>query len=486
MSDVPGMDSPAGDTPVTLDGDTTTYDVAELVGMLGGLIEDAFPDDIWIRGQVRNLNRRSRKGHVYFDLVTPAPAEKSPQAMLPVVLFDWYRKIVNRILGPGAAGQMTDGVEVRVRGRISVYKARGQLQLQMKAIDPAYTLSRLADERDRLLGELAASGLLERNKALRLPSLPLRVGLVTSAGSAAEADFRDVLSASGIGWRILVVDTPVQGFGSEQRIAAALALADRHGVDTIAVVRGGGARTELAPFDSAAVAHAVAGSSVPVLTGIGHEIDRSVADVVAHTACNTPTACATALVEHAGRFDRNVLDVWRRIERAVAGRLAGDRQRLSIATDRAGAAVAVSCRSARSDVHRLTRNIGRAARHGTERAGWHLDGQQAKAADRAAARLGGHRRQLDTIADRLRLDASVALGAQSRLVDALGAQVRAYDPQRSLDRGWSITTDGAGRLIRSVREITPGARLQTRMRDGTVTSTAVEVSPTDQTGSDDD
>ena len=474
-----------GGPPAPPGGDSATYDVAELLAMLAGTVEAAFPDEIWIRGQIRNLNR-SRKGHVYFDLVTPAPAGRNPQDSLPVVLFDWYRKVVNRILGPGAAGQMIDGVEVRIRGQVSVYRARGQLQLQMKTIDPAYTLSRLADQRDRLLGELAAAGLLERNKACRLGVLPLHVGLVTSAGSAAAADFCEVLAASGIGWRVTVVDTPVQGFGCEQRIAAALELAARHGVDVIALVRGGGARTELAPFDSAAVAHAVASRSVPVLTGIGHEIDRSVADVVAHTAHNTPTACATALVAHAGRFDRASLEVWRRIERTVAGRLALDRRRLSDAAERAGEAVAVSCRNARSDVRRLALDIGRAARHGAERAGWRLDGRQARAADRAAAHLVTHRRRLDNIAGRLRLDASSALGAQSRVVDALEAQVRAYDPQRALDRGWSITTDGSGRLLRSVREVAPGARLRTRLRDGTVTSTATGVSPTEPTGGDDD
>ena len=486
MSQVPGMDAPPGDTSPPAGGDSTTYEVAELVAMLQDLVEDAFPDDVWITGQIRNLNPRSRKGHVYFDLATPAPAEKTPEAVLPVVLFDWYRKIVNRILGTGAAGQMVDGVEVRVRGQVSLYKARGQLQLRMKAIDPAYTLSKLAGERDRLLGELKAAGLLERNKELRLPALPLRVALVTSAGSAAEADFRDVLATSGIGWEILLMDTPVQGFGSEERIAAALALAGRQAVDVIALVRGGGARTELAPFDSAAVAHAVARSAVPVLVGVGHEIDRSVADAVAHTARHTPTACAQHLVECAARFDRNVLDVWGRIERAAAGRIAGDRQRLGAAAARAGAAVAASCRSARSDVQRLTLNIAGAARHGSERAGWLLDRQEARAGDRAAARLAGRRRQLDGIAERLRLATSVALGGQGRRLDALEAQVRAYDPQRALERGWSITSDGTGRLIRSVREITPGARLQTRMRDGTVTSTAVEVSPTERTGSDDD
>ena len=434
--------APPGDAPVALDGDGTTYDVAELVGVLGDLVEDAFPDDIWIRGQIRNLNRRSRKGHVYFDLVTPAPAEKHPEVVLPVVLFDWYRKIVNRILGSGAAGQMVDGVEVRIRGRVSVYRSRGQLQLQMKAIDPAYTLSRLDDERDRLLAELKAAGALDRNRALPLPILPLRVGLVTSAGSAAEADFRKVLSASGIGWEILVVDTPVQGFGSEQRIAAALALAEQHGAEVIALVRGGGARTELAPFDSAAVAHAVTARSVPVLTGIGHEIDKSVADVVAHTACNTPTACATALVEHAGRFDRATLDLWRRIQGSAAARLAGDRRRLETAGRRATAAGAASCRGARRELRRLALAIDRAAHLGPRRARLQLDG--------------------------------------------LEAQARAYDPQRALERGWSITTDGMGHLLRSVAGITPGATLRTRMSDGTVTSTATAVSPDETTGSDDD
>lgn len=427
--------------PAANGGDTPTYEVAELLSELTETVEAAFPDEIWIRGQIRNLSK-SRKGHVYFDLATPAPADRNPHAALPVVLFDWYRQIVNRILGPGAAGHMTDGVEVRIRGQLSVYEARGQLQLQMRTIDPAYTLSRLADERDRLLGELRAAGLLEKNKAIPWPALPLRVGLVTSANSAAAADFRDVLATSGIGWRLLVVDTPVQGFGSEQRIAEALSLAERSGAEVIALVRGGGARTELAPFDSAAVAHAVAARSVPVLTGIGHEIDRSVADVVAALARNTPTACAAAIVAHARRFDRAALGVWRGIDHAAAERLAANRHRLEEITRQTGAAAGASCRRAYDDVRRLATAVAAASRHCADRARWHLDG--------------------------------------------LGTQLHAYDPQRALERGWSITTDGAGRLLRSVAGIRPGATLRTRVSDGTVTSTAETVAPADTTGNEHD
>lgn len=478
---------PAGGTDgsTAMGGDTPTYEVAELLSELTETVEAAFPDEIWIRGQIRNLGK-SRKGHVYFDLVTPTPADRNPQAVLPVVLFDWYRKIVNRILGQGAAGQMIDGVEIRIRGSVSIYEARGQLQLQMKTIDPAYTLSRLAGQRDRLLAELKAAGLLERNKELSLPTLPLRVALVTSAGSAAEADFRDVLAASGVGWEILVVDTPVQGFGSEQRIAAALALAEEHGAEVIALVRGGGARTELAPFDSAEVAHAVAGRTVPVITGIGHEIDRSVADIVAHTSYNTPTACAAAIVEQAARFDRAILDLWRRIEGSAGALLASDRRLLNATAQRTGAAASASCRGARSDVRRLALAIDRAARHGAERARWHLDAQHSLTAGRVSTRLENHRRLLASAAERLCLDTAHALETQHRRLDALDAQARAYDPQRALERGWTITTDGAGRLLRSVAEIALGATLRTRMSDGTVTSTAAAVTPDDTTGNDHD
>ena len=313
------------------------------------------------------------------------------------------------------------------------------------------------------------------------------MGLVTSAGSAAEADFRDVLlAASGIGWEILVADTPVQGFGSEQRIAEALALAERHGAEVIGLVRGGGARTELAPFDSPAVAHAIARSSVPVLTGIGHEIDRSVADLVAYTACNTPTACAAALVERVRAFDRATSELWGRIERTAVRSLESDRRRLGSAARRASAAAAAHCRSARRGVKQLATDIDRAVRHAAERAGWELDGHTAQTAERAALRLAEQRHTLGGVTDRLRLDLRQALTAAGQRLDTLGAQLHAYDPQRALDRGWSITSDAGGRLLRSVSEVTPGATLRTRMKDGTVTSTAAAVSQAGTTGDDHD
>ena len=169
----------------------------------------AFPDEIWVQGEIRDLSRAS-SGHVYFTLVDTEP-EESPAAVLPVTLFESDKAVVNRILSRSGAVRMTDGVEVRIRGRLSHYAARGTVQLRMTWIDTDFTLGRLAAERARLIASLTNRGLLERNRSLPIPLVPLRIGLVTSVGSAAHADFVDELERSGFAWKVRLFDARVQG-----------------------------------------------------------------------------------------------------------------------------------------------------------------------------------------------------------------------------------------------------------------------------------
>ena len=153
--------------------------------------------------------------------------------------------------------------------------------------------------RAALLAKLAEEDLLRANADRPMPLVPLRVGLATSDGSAAEADFLDELRRSGFAFRVLRADTRVQGSDAPRSIASAIRMLATHRLDVLALVRGGGARTDLAAFDDEAVARAIAACPVPVVTGIGHEVDTSVADEVAHTAAKTPTACAQLLVARA-------------------------------------------------------------------------------------------------------------------------------------------------------------------------------------------
>jgi exodeoxyribonuclease VII large subunit len=174
----------------------------------------------------------------------------------------------------------------------------------MTAIDPEHTVGKLALEREALLATLRDEALLDVNAARLLPVLPERIGLVTSAGTAAYADVLGELAAAAAGAKVLVADVTVQGPGAAADIARAVDVLAQAGAELVMVVRGGGARTDLVPFDDERVARAIAAATVPVLTGIGHDIDTTVADAVAHRAFKTPTACAAFV---AGRADQEAL-----------------------------------------------------------------------------------------------------------------------------------------------------------------------------------
>src|SRR5690606_14092361 len=205
------------------------------------------------------------------------PGSPPPRTPLPVVLFDGARRRVTaRLTAAAGRVRMTDGTEVRIRGRITFYERGGRLQLQMSDIDPDFTLGRLAADRERVLRQLAAEGLLDRQARLPRPLPPLRLGLVTSAGSAAEHAVLDELRASGIGFTVVRADVRVQGTRAPASVARGLRAVAARGVDLVLLVRGGGAATDLAAFDGEVIARAIAELEVPVLTGIGHDIDRSV------------------------------------------------------------------------------------------------------------------------------------------------------------------------------------------------------------------
>ena len=448
-----------------------TWSVAELVDGVRAAVAARFAEPVWVQGEIAGL-KRARNGHVWFDLLERDDAG-AVVATLPVVLWSSIRVGVNAQLKRAGSIRMDDGVRIRIAGPVEVFVTRGRLQLQMQAIDPTFTLGLLASERDRVLRALESDGLLGRNRSLALPAVPHRVGLVTAAHSAAEADVLRVLRDSGLAWEVVVVDARVQGAGSERAVAAALLAAAGAGVDLVALVRGGGARTDLATFDHELVARTIAGLEVPVLTGIGHEIDSTVADVVAHDAHTTPTACARAVVEMArsatDRAERAWLAVEERARRTVADeavRLAGRaergvravRARTALEAQRTDAAAERLCRGAPSVLARQGASVERAT-------------GRAEGAVRAHLRV--HDASLSMLAGRVPPSAGRALRRASAAVDRHEAHVGVLDPERALARGWSITRSAAGTVVRRRGDVEPGDLLLTTVAGGTITSTVV-------------
>ena len=421
------VDPPAGDLPVLT------------VGALGALMKDGlnelFPEDLWVEGQVSNYHE-ARSGHAYFDLVEPSeiPGE-AVSAKLSVALFKNSRATVDRTLAEAGGLSLVDDLQLRIRARLDFYPPNGRLQLIMNGVDPTFTLGRLAAERERILRQLAKEGLLTANRANPIPVPPLRIGLVTSVGSAAHADFIQELARSGWPFTVLEHDTRVQGDGAAADLSEALHMLATHRPDVIALVRGGGSATDLAAFDAEVLARTIAALDVPVVTGIGHEVDRSVADEVAHTALKTPTACAIAIVEQVRAFAD-----------AVAGLQVAIAERVTGAVDRAGLLV--------DDLARRT-------------------------AVAATAVLNRRADRLVDLGGRLRRGPPGILDRQAERLDGMAGRLRALDPARIVARGWSITRRADGSLVRSVADVSPGDPLVTRVAGGTVTSTVDATSADD-------
>jgi exodeoxyribonuclease VII large subunit len=407
------------------------------VGRLGELLKEGlsalFPGDLWVEGQVSGFHD-ARSGHAYFDLVEPSDEPgRAVAAKLSVALFKQARGRVDRTLSEAGGLALSNDMQVRIRARIDFYPPSGRLQLIMQGIDPGFTLGRLAVERERLLHALADEGLLRANRANPIPVPPLRVGLVTSVGSAAHADFNEELSCSGFPFTILERDARVQGEGSAIDLAEALHMVATHRPDVIALVRGGGSATDLAAFDAEVLARTIATLDVAVVTGIGHEVDRAVADEVAHSAFKTPTACAAAIVGQVTAF----ADAFTDLQESIA--------------QRAGAS--------------------------TARAADLLDDLAHRTATSATAVLDRRTDRLDDLVGRLRRSPTATLERQVERLAGITDNLRALDPARILARGWSITRLADGTLVRSVTDTATGDTLVTHVAGGTVTSTVDGTGP---------
>jgi len=469
--------SPSAASTPTLwdDADDPTWSVPELGEAIGLSLRVAFPDEVWVRGVIRNLNPGRRGGTVWFDLVEPAAdgdVSRPPQASLSVVLFDMARRRVNaRLTDAGGGVRMTDGTEVRMRGRLTFYDRGGRLQLQMSDIDPAFTLGRLAADRERLLRTLDAEGLLGRQAALARPLVPLRLGLVTSGGSAAEHDVLDELRRSGIGFAVTRADVRVQGAHAARSVAWGLGAVAARGVDAVLLVRGGGATTDLAAFDGEVIARAVAGLGVPVLTGIGHDIDRSIADEVAHASYKTPTACAQAIVADVRAVERRTTEAWRAVVATVRHQSQREAERLRSCGRHVALATRQGLAAADRDLAGRGDRVGRSADGALARATAVLDRAVGRVEAGGRAHLRTHDQTITVAATRLAQRAPRVVAAAGRDLDALAAQVRALDPTRALARGWSITRDAHGNVVRSAAALAPGEALVTTLADGRVRST---------------
>ncbi|MDG2050779.1 MAG: exodeoxyribonuclease VII large subunit [Myxococcota bacterium] len=288
------------------------FSVSELSGGLNALLEDRV-GRVWVAGEISGVSH-PRSGHVYFTL-------KDGRSQLDAALF---RQAASRI-----PFRLEDGLEVLVYADVQIYTGRGRLQLIVKKVEPqGRGALQLAFE--QLKVRLSGEGLFDAARKQPIPRFPNRIAIVTSAAGAALRDVIEVSGQRSPATPLLIVPTRVQGDGAEEDIASALAAAgDVDDVDLVLLVRGGGSLEDLWCFNTERVARAVARCPVPVIAGVGHETDVTIADWVADARASTPSAAAMQGLPDrqacSGALERN----WRRLERAIESRHAEFAQRLA-------------------------------------------------------------------------------------------------------------------------------------------------------------
>ncbi|MGQ9576031.1 MAG: exodeoxyribonuclease VII large subunit [Thermoguttaceae bacterium] len=409
--------------PLELDwqgpGPQRVLSVSELTALVEGVLEDAFPD-VWVAGEISDL-ARPQSGHCYFTL-------KDAGAQIAALIW--------RSAAAQVRFDLRDGLEVVCHGHLEVYAPRGRYQLIVEEIIPrgigALELA-LRQLRDRL----AREGLFDPARKRPLPPFPRKIAVVTSPTGAALRDFLEVLRRRWQAVDVLVVPARVQGEGAAQQIAAAIAAVNRLTVpiDCLVVTRGGGSLEDLWAFNEEVVVRAIRASRIPVVSGVGHEIDVTLADLAADVRALTPSEAAERVAPAAEEIAAQL--------RQYAARLAGViRSRLAAARSRWEALAA------------------------------------SPALSRPLARLHDQARRIDELESRLLAAVRQHLRDGLRTADGLAARLDSLSPLAVLRRGFSLTERVRdGRLVRDVSQIALGEPLRTRFARGQAVSRVEQIEP---------
>ena len=438
------------------------FSVTEITRTVRAVIEQNV-GTVWVEGEVSNF-RRQASGHQYFTL-------KDAASQLACVLF-----------ARGGAWRkdtpLADGMQVQVRGALTVYEARGQYQMNVQLVQAAGA-GLLQAKFEALKRKLDAEGLFDPAGKRALPKFPASVGIVTSPTGAALRDMLNILARRAPWLRVIVSPVRVQGDGAAAEVAAAIAELNRFAefglppVDLIVVARGGGSVEDLWAFNEEAVARAIAASELPVVSAIGHEIDFTIADFAADLRAPTPSAAAELIAPDGAELRQRLAGLEAQLRRSLSMEIERGRARLDVLT---GGAL---FREPQNRLDAAAQQLDAAAETLQRQMSEHLAESKRRVADLFAT-LRHHRpdQMLALLrqgfaASRQRLIERAAQRAvqQRQRLDHAANLLRVLAPDSALKRGFTMTTRADGAIVSSAKTVERGTKLVTRFRDGTVRST---------------
>ena len=428
----------------------------ELVAAVRTQVEREYTD-AWVQGEISNF-RAPASGHLYFTL-------KDANAQLGVVVFRSSARLLRF--------RPENGMEVLVRGRVTIYEERGDLQISAEYIEPKGA-GALQIAFEQLKAKLQAEGLFDQSRKKAIPSIPQRIGIITSPQAAALRDILNILHRRHHSASVLIFSAQVQGESAPLEVSAGIRYFNKaRNVDVIIVARGGGSAEDLAAFNHAGLARAVAGSALPIISAVGHETDFTIIDFVADLRAPTPSAAAELVIRSRQEVEEQAEGLHQRLARAMRYRLVMAREALNqLAQHGAFARIMDVINQRQQRLDGLLYRLERAERQiiDRHRRRWELAS--------AAVRHYDARRMLASIGQEL--DARVAAMAaavrnfvfqrRSRL-ERVSGRLEALSPLAILQRGYALVFDASGKVVKDAAQVNPGDEVRARLAKGEITAT---------------
>jgi exodeoxyribonuclease VII large subunit len=427
------------------------FSVSELNAAIRGLLERDFAD-VWVTGEISGV-RLASSGHYYFTL-------KERDAQLRCVCFRQTARYLKF--------KPQDGVAVIARGRVDVYEVRGEYQLLVEVLEPQGR-GALQFAFEQLKKKLAEEGLFDAGRKRPIPAFPRRIGIVTSPAGAAIRDLLNILERRFPGLHIRLFPAQVQGEGSVEEVCRGIEHFSASGwADVVIVGRGGGSLEDLWTFNEEAVARAIAGCAVPVISAVGHETDVTIADFVADLRAPTPSAAAELVVGTRQHVVERIEGAEAKLRQILRYRLAdGERKLHQRGIERATSLLSRRIGRSLQRVDELDHGLRLETRSflGRARGRWEDLNARLRALD-LRLRFAGTRRRLET-ADRAAVETMRARFARARgRYEPLAAELLQLSPLRVLERGYAIVQDEQGRILKDTAGAPPGSEIGVRLARG--------------------
>ena len=393
--------------------------------MVRATLEQRFATPLWLHAEISEL-KVNRSGHCYLNLVEKGEGSATPRAEARAVIWRSTYATLSSKFERATGAKLCAGIGVLVYAMVTYHEVYG-FSLQILDINTDYSLGEVERRRRQTIERLKADGVWDMNHELELPTPTLRIAIVSSATAAGYRDFVMEISRSTYRFELTLFESLMQGDAAEESILQALyAIAAREDeFDVVAILRGGGSTSDLALFDSYAIASHVAGFPLPVFAGIGHDKDISVVDMVAHTTCKTPTAVATTLVAFADEQMALVEYYAQLLRDGVIARISSERLR----------------------VEQLSSELSRSC----------------------VVTISGLQHRLDGLEESIATESRHLFKTQLQRLSSLEELIATYDPRNILRQGYAIVRDSAGRTI-NIDTIEPGSSVNIEISGGELTA----------------